>query len=430
MARIPTDELERIKEEVSLLRLIESQGYQPQKRGKDYAIRCPFHDEKTPSLIISPKSNLFHCFGCGAAGSVIDWVIKTQGVSFRHAVELLRDDVSVLAAAPSVKGSAPVKRATVRKLESPVSLDAGDRAVLDQVIDFYHQALLESPDAQDYLKKRGLNDPALIHAFKLGYANRTLGLRLPEKNRKAGKQLREQLQRLGIYRDTGREHFNGSLVIPVFNAAGQASEIYGRKLQDNLRKGTPKHLYLPGPHQGVFNRSGLKATEEVILCESLIDALTFYRWGFCHVTSSYGTNGFTDELLQTLIDHKIQRVLIAYDRDAAGDKAAAEVAEKLQSHGIDCFRIQFPKGMDANDYANQMQPAQKALALVIRQAEWMGKGKSKPVITSAATVPEVEKVKGNAQHTQVTGLVWWARKPTNSPATWPVSPENWSGPWR
>ena len=91
MARIPDNEIERLKTDISLLRLVESQGYPVTKQGKDYAIRCPFHDgDDTPSLIISPKKNLFHCFGCEAAGTVIDWVMKTQGASFRHAVELLK----------------------------------------------------------------------------------------------------------------------------------------------------------------------------------------------------------------------------------------------------------------------------------------------------------------------------------------------------
>ena len=96
MARIPDDHIERIKSEVSLLRLAESQGYKPQKQGKDYAVHCPFHDDKTPSCMISPTKNVYHCFGCGAKGSVIDWTMKTQGVGFRHAVEILRDDSSLV----------------------------------------------------------------------------------------------------------------------------------------------------------------------------------------------------------------------------------------------------------------------------------------------------------------------------------------------
>ncbi len=127
MTRIAEDVIHRIKEEVSLLRLAESQGYHPKKQGKDYALCRPFHDgDNEPSLIITPKSNLFHCFGCNTGGSVIDWTIKTQGVSFRHAVELLRNDHL-----PLVAGSdAPVKKATIPKLAPPVSENADDQAML------------------------------------------------------------------------------------------------------------------------------------------------------------------------------------------------------------------------------------------------------------------------------------------------------------
>ena len=88
MARFTDDMINRIKSDVSLIRLAERQGHQLKKHGKDYAVSCPFHEEKTASCIISPQTNLFNCFGCGAGGSVIDWVMKTQGVSFRHAVEM------------------------------------------------------------------------------------------------------------------------------------------------------------------------------------------------------------------------------------------------------------------------------------------------------------------------------------------------------
>ncbi len=90
MARFANEVIERIKAEVSLVRLAENQGYVLVKQGKDFALCCPFHEDKTPSCVITPKSNLFNCFGCGAGGSVIDWVMKTQGISFRHAVELLK----------------------------------------------------------------------------------------------------------------------------------------------------------------------------------------------------------------------------------------------------------------------------------------------------------------------------------------------------
>ncbi len=405
MARIPDHEIDKLKTEVSLLRLIERQGYLPQKQGKDYAIPCPFHNgDDTPSLLITPQKNLFHCFGCEAAGTVIDWVMKTQGVSFRHAVEILQSDAvhgctnvaggrkpgatsPALAAEPT-----PVKRTTQRKLDS-LPLDQDDKALLNQVIDFYHDTLLQSPDCLAYLDKRGLGDRALIERFKLGFANRTLAYRLPEKQYKAGKLLRTQLQKIGLLRESGHEHFNGSLVIPVLDADGNVKEVYGRKVNDNLRAGTPKHLYLPGAHAGVFNLDSFKGAKEIILCEALIDALTFYQAGYTHVTASYGTGGFTDAHLQALKDHNIERVLIAYDRDEPGNKAANELAKKLMKENIDCYRIHFPKGMDANDYALQVQPASKSLGVVIRSAEYMGNGKPKHQPTThviEATQPKCE----------------------------------------
>ena len=239
----------------------------------------------------------------------------------------------------------------------------------------------------------------MLNEFKFGYANRTLGLRLPFKNRKAGAELREKLQRMGIYRESGHEHFNGSVVVPLLNEAGDVVQMYGRKILDNLREGTAYHLYLPQQHEGVFNYAYLKScsvahgvlpsatlarpcASEIILCEALMDALTFWRWGFKNVTSSFGVNGFTDEILQALIDLKIKRVLIAYDRDEAGNNAAAEVAKKLNEHGIEAFRVLFPKGMDANQYAYQMEPAPKALALVIRSAQWLGTGRAPQITTN------------------------------------------------
>ncbi len=382
MARIPDDELERLKAAVSLQRLVEAKGVALVRHGADLHGRCPFHDDKTPSLVVSPGKNLWHCLGaCNTGGSVIDWVMKAEGVSFRHAVEWLRNDLPLAA-------DAPVKQSTVRKLPAPVSADADDHALLAQVIGYYHATLKQSPEALAYLEQRGICSEEAIDRFRLGFANRTLGLRLPAMNRKAGAEVRTRLQRLGVLRESGHEHFNGSLVIPVFDAAGHVAEVYGRKITPNLRPGTPLHLYLPGPHRGVWNAEALAASPEIILAESLIDALTFWNAGYRNVTAAYGMNGFTDEHRAAFKQHGTQRVLIAYDRDEAGESAAATLAAQLLREGIDCYRIQFPKGMDANEYALKVTPAAKSLGVVIRKAEWLGQGTPPKAVSrneSAAT---------------------------------------------
>jgi DNA primase len=123
------------------------------------------------------------------------------------------------------------------------------------------------------------------------------------------------------------------------------------------------HLYLPSSHRGVWNEEALEASEEIILCESFIDALTFWCAGFRNVTASYGVNGFTEDHKAALQKYGIQRVRIAYDRDAAGEQAAGVLASKLLAMGIDCSRVVFPHGMDANEYAVKVTPAAKSLFL-------------------------------------------------------------------
>ncbi len=412
MPRIDDSEIKRLKEEIAVQRLVEASGIELKKAGKDFAGVCPFHEDDTASLVVTPMKNLWHCFGCGAAGGPIDWVMKTKGVSFRHSVELLREGVPALAADSA---STAAHRGWVRALPAPVAFDADDRALMNQVAGYYHATLKTSPEALAYLQSRGFTGEtaqAAIDAFQLGYGNRTLGLRLPTKGRKDGQTIRARLEALGVYRESGHEHLNGSLVVPLFEAMAEQNSLdaprqvvnfYGRKIRNDLRVGTPLHLYLAnrcddqneagggGGRRGLFNPQALLpgVSEELIVCEAVIDALTFWCAGYRNVTTAYGMEGVTAELMAAIgrmadpasgrmADPQntipLKRVLIAFDRDEAGERGAAKFAEKLLALGIDCYRIVFPKGMDANEYALKVQPAAKALGLLIRKAEWMGKG--------------------------------------------------------
>jgi len=397
MGRIPEQEIERLKREIAVERLAVAKGVELKRHGKNLVGRCPFHEDRTPSLVITPDENLWHCLGaCQAGGSVIDWVMRAEGVSFRLAVELLRQDSPSLAASFSTKYQGKRKGAVTMKSTTPklalMDRSADDDVLMKQVVDYYHATLKESPEALSYLQKRGLESGEMIERFRLGFANRTLAYRLPSKNRKAGGELRGQLQRLGILRESGHEHMTGSLVIPIFDEAGRVTEMYGRKIHPHLREGTPLHLYLPGPHRGVWNMEALMSSPQVIVCEALLDALTFWCAGFRNVTSSYGVEGFTEDHMTAFKKYGTERVLIAYDRDEAGDRAAAKLAELLMAEGIECFRVVFPRGMDANDYGRKMTPAPKSFELLLRQAEWMGKGAPKrvrvdPPVTATAVLP-------------------------------------------
>ncbi len=390
MARIPEAEIERLKEAVPVARLVEASGVELKKGGKDMLGRCPFHEDATASLVVTPAKNLWHCFGCGIGGGPIDWVMKRQGVSFRHAVELLRADAGV------VELGTPTPR-TRAKLPAPVALDAGEQELLDQVIGYYHETLLAGPEAMAYLERRGIASRELIEQHRLGFANRTLGLRLPATAIKAGAEVRGRLQKVGILRDSGHEHFNGCLVVPVFDQAGHVTEVYGRKITPNVNP--PWHLYLPGPHRGVWNERGLVGQGEVILTEALIDAMTFWCAGYRNVTATYGVEGLTEDHLATFKRLGVRRVLIAFDRDDAGERGAEKAAERLMADGIECYRVQFPKGMDANEYACKVTPADKSLGLLIRKAVWLGKGAApaetpgqhvEDVATTAPAEPEPE----------------------------------------
>ena len=389
MARIPEHEVERLKREVSVERLAEARDIKLHRHGADLLGLCPFHDDRNPSLVITPAKNLWHCLGaCNMGGTAIDWVMKAQGVSFRHAVELLRADYLPLAAAPVQ----PVKQSTVPKLPPPVARDADDRTLLLQTVDYYSRTLKQSPEALKYLSSRGLQSSEIIDRFKLGFANRTLGYGLEGKNRVAGAEMRGRLQELGILRKSGHEQFNGSLVIPVITPAGEVAEMYGRKITAKLREGTPLHLYLPGEHRGVWNEEALIASKQIILCEALIDALTFWVAGHRNVTASYGVNGFTADHRAAFAQHGTERVYIAYDNDEAGNKAAAKLAEELMQMGIECFRVEFPKGIDANEYARKVTPAAKSLGVLINRASWLGKGQR-----AAAPEPGIEPLPAEAE---------------------------------
>ncbi len=381
MPRYPEAELETLKASVDLAALIRSRGVELRASGPGHLLgRCPFHDDKEPSLGVTPGKGLWRCMStaCGKAGNAIQFVQWFDKLSFQHAVELLK------AQSPALYQ--PGGR-DVKKLPAPVTLDMDDRTLLQQVAEYYHARLKQSKLALAYLQKRGLTAAAIDH-FKIGFADRTLGLSLPETQTKAGADIRARLQKLGVMRASGHEHLNGCVVFPLHDEGNAVVSFYGRKIYNNLRPGTAYHLYLPGPHRGLFNRAAL-TSREIILCESIIDALTFWCAGFRNVACIYGTEGFTDELWGALLAAKVTRVYLAYDRDAAGDKAAERDKIRFLAQGIECYRVKFPPGMDANEYARKVTPPEKSLAVLLQGAEWLGVGKktNAPALTGAGAAP-------------------------------------------
>jgi DNA primase catalytic core len=375
---IPDDEIERIKRETDLAAVIRSRGVELKPGGHDLVGLCPFHEDHDPSLRVTPGKGLWRCMSCGATGNVIQFVQRFDGVSFRHAFELLKS--GKLSALIGPTNGAPLKKATVPRLDSPLAQGADDQAALRQVLDYYHVRLKENPAALAYLQKRGIGSEAAIATFRLGFVDRTLGLRLPQANRKEGAALRERLQRLGILRDTGHEHLRGRIVFPVVAESGEIGTVYGRAIDDGGKH--DRHLFLPGPQRGVWNPAALRSPE-VIVTEGVIDALTWWQHGFRNVTTAYSAKALPEELLGALLAAKVQRVFLSFDRDPSGDEGTAAAAAQLAAHGVECLRVMFPPGLDANAYALKVTPPEKALGVLLRSALPLGEVCSKPAVSSS-----------------------------------------------
>lgn len=342
MARPTSSSITQLLQQLSLPNLIRRQGISLRRHGDDWIGRCPFHGGRDPWLVVSSATNRWQCLGiCQASGNAIDWVMRRDGVSYRHAIEQLR---------------------TTTDPDAPVLLldpAMDDGTILIEVLNFYHHRLLCSHEAIAYLSARGLNHRAMIERFRLGYADRTLSYQLA--SGAGGRELRARLQGLGILRPSGHERLNGSLVIPVLDAAGAVANCYGRKLRDDLRPGTPYHTWLRPPSGGIWNVGALRGRDEVVLCKGLLDALTFWVAGFERVTSVNGTAGIGEELVRHLRTHRPRRVLLAYHE-------IEPVAQRLTAEGLCCYRVGFPTGMDPNRF---VLAGEGELADQVREAEFL-----------------------------------------------------------
>jgi DNA primase len=250
-----------------------------------------------------------------------------------------------------------------------INLLASDGELLDQVVGFYHDSLPGHEPAMAYLASRGLDADELLKHFRLGFSDRSLGMELPPGRLKAGDKIRRQLQRVGILRGTGHEHFRGSVVVPIVDGTGAIVQIYGRKVgtPGSYKPGTELHTYMTESRGGVWNAEGLG--HEVILCKGLVDAMTLWRFGFRSVTAVLGAHGDTADHLAAFEREGVGRVLIAFDSDPAGDQAAMKVAGELLAVGIEPCRVQLPSGEDLNDIAClDLDTAQTRLQRVVERA--------------------------------------------------------------
>ena len=351
--QVTKEGIERIKLANELGAVIAERGISLRKKGRVLVARCPFHEEKTPSFTITPSKGLFHCFGCGVGGDVIGFVTKYDKVGFGGALNTLArraglDASKLMEERPRTPQKTPIQALTPPPSNHKPSAEGAPQegappataALLGRVIEHYHRTFCEREDAQAYLIKRGITDTDLIQALKIGYADGSLLKVIPNDGG-----VREQLVSLGVITAESRELLGGCIVVPIPDpASGQWTNLYGRGVR------TPRHCYLSGPLRGVLNFQAARSSEEVILTESVIDALSFLQAGMATAIPIYGTNGFTQDHLDTLKREGVKRVILALDSDEAGRKATDALKEKLSAAGIAVRVASFPPGIkDANE---------------------------------------------------------------------------------
>ncbi len=308
--------------------------------------RCPFHEEKTASFTVTASKGLYHCFGCGARGDVFGFITKRDKVGFPRAMEILARRAGL--DLKELMNEKPTPHANgmnghgheAPQIETAAVDSSTARRLLASVVEHYHRTFCERPDAQEYLKARGLVDPELLKAWKVGYADGSLLKTLP----KSG-EVRDGLVALGVITAEGRELMGGCVVFPIPDPIKSAwINLYGRGVKSD------RHCYLPGPLRGVFNFQAARAGEEVILTESVIDACSFHQAGVRNSIPLYGINGFTGDHLDLLKREGVKRVVLALDNDEAGRRATDSIRERLTAAGIEARAVEWPEGVkDANE---------------------------------------------------------------------------------
>ena len=334
-----------IKRTTDIVRVVESYGIALKREGKDFVGLCPFHEDKAPSLRVTPGKGLFRCPACNAAGNVIQFVARKENFTDREAA------LKLCASIPGVHRASELptagEKAAQPRASSPAvtgcSVTLPERAkLLARVAGFYAKTLHKDRAGLDYLKSRRLDDPAMLETFQVGYCNGTLKNALP----KAG-EIIGQLQALGVLNEKGNECFYGRVIVPILDAAGNVVSLYGRRLSDEQ----PRHLYLKGENRGVFNGIAAKTSQSLFITEAVFDAMSLWAAGFRKVISLYGKDGWTADHEALIRENGVTEIVLALDGDARGQEAAEALAIKLSGLVKAVRRIAWPEDVkDANAF--------------------------------------------------------------------------------
>ncbi len=332
--------IENLKTQIDIIEVIS--GYIDLKRvGSNYVACCPFHNEKTPSFVVSPTKSIYHCYGCGASGNGITFIMEYEKVGFIEAVEKLADMLNFT-------------------LEYDSKTPRQKDETLDKIATFYHNRLLNSKEYMDYLHKRGISDEMIVQ-FNLGFCPSS-----PENLQyiNANGLNIENLLSNGILGKSADKHlyvrFNERIMFPIYSASGKIVGFGGRSLKEGVAK------YINSPQTPLFNKSKLfygyhLAKDQIfkqntiIITEGYLDVIMLHQAGFKNVVATLGTALTKDHI--PLLNKGNPNVILGYDGDKAGISAALKASKLLAPLSKKGGVVIFPNGADPADMvmANKTQ---------------------------------------------------------------------------
>ncbi|MDR2427230.1 MAG: DNA primase [Endomicrobium sp.] len=346
---IVDDIIERIRLSSDIISIIREYLPDLKRAGKNWKACCPFHNEKTPSFVVSPEKGIFRCFGCNVSGDIFKFVMLMDNISWIESVRKLAKKAGI-----EIKET----QADIVKVSEKTKLFE----ILENSAKFYHRCFLESQQAakaRQYLEKRGINADT-IKRFMIGYAPKG---QLIEQAAKKG-YMPEVLLKAGIITKTERgnffEYMSERVVFPIFDIQGRVIAFGGRTLNDEQQ---PK--YLNTPETAVYLKSSnlyglfqtlpeLRKERNIIVLEGYMDVIIPYQFGVSGAVASLGT-AFTQSHAK-LISRYADSVTLLFDADDAGRNAAQRALEILIENdgiGIQCSISSLPEGIDADEYLNE-----------------------------------------------------------------------------
>jgi DNA primase len=339
----PSDE---IKSRINIVDLVK-EYVQLKPAGTNFRARCPFHQEKSPSFMVSPDKQIWHCFGCGRGGDIFGFVMEMEGLSF---VEALRQ-LAVKAGVKLIKADPKITSVRNRTLD-----------LLDLAARYYHYLLLKSPKAElarAYLKKRGL-DESTIAQWQIGYSLDEWDAAFKFFTSKGYKENEIFMAGLSVKRDARSgfyDRFRGRIMFPIKDIGGSTVAFTARVSPE--KEATEKMgKYINSPQTTVYDKSKvlfgldqarleIKQKDLAIMVEGQMDAITSHQFGFKNTIASSGT-ALTESQI-SLIRRYTQNISIAFDSDQAGEMAAERGASQAMKADMNIKVIEIPNGKDPDE---------------------------------------------------------------------------------